>query len=285
MRRFFLAFLAAFTLLSSVPAAAITYGEPDNGRHPYVGLVYFYNSSNTPMWRCSGTLLSPKVFLTAGHCTGGPGEGVASAQVWFSDFEPLGNYPFPTPRIPCTGFTGYPCTGGVRGTPTSHPQYNNFAGFPNTHDVGIVVLERAVRTRTVGVLPQLGFLDTFASKRGQQDITLTPVGYGLKSVRPTEDADRTRFMASQQITSLNSSFTDGFNVRTSNSPGNGTGDGTIEPGGTCFGDSGGPVFYANTNIVVGITSFGLNGNCKGGDYAYRADTADAQTFIRSFLGR
>lgn len=283
MRRLFLAFLAALMLIGSTPAAAITYGEPDNGRHPYVGLVYFYDASNTPMWRCSGTLLSSKVFLTAGHCTGAPNEGVASAQVWFTDFEPLGNYPFPTPRIPCTGFTGYPCTGGVRGTPISHPLYNNFEGFPNTHDVGIVVLERAVRTRTLGVLPELRFLDTFASKRGQQDITLTAVGYGLKSVKPTENADRTRFMASQQITSLNSSFTDGFNVRATNSPGEGTGNGTIEEGGTCFGDSGGPVFYAMTNIVVGITSFGLNANCKGGGYAYRTDITDSQNFIKSFL--
>ena len=39
--------------------------------------------------------------------------------------------------------------------------------------------------------------------------------------------------------------------------------GNHHTGGTCFGDSGGPQFLSNTNVVVAVTSFGLNGNCAG----------------------
>jgi hypothetical protein len=279
MRRLFLAAFAIAMLLTSIPAAAITDGEPDNGRHPYVGLVVFYDSSFTPLWRCSGTLLSSTVLLTAGHCTGAPDEGVASAQVWFSDFEPVGNWTGGS----CTGKRGYPCAGGVKGAAHTHPNFG-FENFPNTSDVGIVTLNQSVSSSTYGKLPKLGFLDSFASKRGQQDITVTVVGYGLKEVKPVLNTDRTRWVASQQITDLTSALTDGYNVRLTAAPGNGTGDGTVVAGGACFGDSGGPVFYGTSNVVVGVNSFVLNLNCKGGDYAFRVDTANAQNFIKQFLG-
>ncbi len=71
--------LAAVT--ASQPARAVTDGVPDNGEHPYVGLAGFYDAAGNWLWRCSGTLLSPTVFLTAGHCT----EGAASARVWFDE--------------------------------------------------------------------------------------------------------------------------------------------------------------------------------------------------------
>lgn len=94
-----------------------------------MGLVLFYDESGEYMWRCSGTLLSPTVLLTAGHCTSGP----ASAQVWF-DSDVTG--------------TGYPSTGGVTGTPIPHPLYDDFATFPNTHDVGVVLLDEEVEIGT-----------------------------------------------------------------------------------------------------------------------------------------
>ena len=55
-------------------------------------------------------------------------------------------------------------------------------------------------------------------------------------------------------------------------------------GGTCFGDSGGPNFIGNTNVVGGVTSFGINGNCAGTGGVYRVDRADDLNWIYSTFG-
>jgi len=87
-----------------------------------------------------------------------------------------------------------------------------------------------------------------------------------------------RCKATSRIVKLRNTLTDGYNVQTSNnsSP-------ALSRGGTCCGDSGGPVFLNNENIILGITSFGMNGNWKGEDWAYRADIDDTQDFVAGFL--
>lgn len=257
MRRRAVAVVAGFVmlLLAAYPAGAVTDGVPDGGAHPYVGLVVFYDAAGTPTHRCSGTLLSPTVLLTAGHCT----EGAASAQVWFDEFVTLD--------------LGYPFEGGYTGVPLTHPNF--LFVLPNTNDVGVVVLDKRVKgIRTFGVLPELGTLDALATERGRQETWFTVVGYGLQEVKPTEMAERTRLQAVVQLINLRSALTDGFNIHHTNAPGTG--------GGTCFGDSGGPVFMGDSNVIVGITSFGLNPNCVGGGFAYRTDIASAQDFILQF---
>jgi secreted trypsin-like serine protease len=42
-------------------------------------------------------------------------------------------------------------------------------------------------------------------------------------------------------------------------------------GGTCFGDSGGPNFLGSSNVIAGVTSFGLNSTCAGTGGVYRVD--------------
>jgi V8-like Glu-specific endopeptidase len=61
-------------------ASAITDGELDGEGHPYVGLMVAQDADGIPLWRCSGTLLSKTVFLTAGHCTEAPATHV---EIWF----------------------------------------------------------------------------------------------------------------------------------------------------------------------------------------------------------
>ena len=217
--------------------------------------MVFYDKAGTPTHRCSGTLLSPTVFLTAGHCT----FGTDSAQIWFE------------PEI--TKASGYPLTGGVTGTSYTHPDFRK--SFPNTSDLGIIVLDASVTLAEYGELPDLGILDTLATKRGQQERTFTVVGYGLQEVRPKLQADLVRYQATCQLVNLRSALTDGYNLQTTNNPGIG--------GGNCFGDSGGPVLLGKSNIVVGVDSFGLNSNCKGVDFAYRTEIENAQKFIEPFL--
>lgn len=253
-RRFVVALVALLALLVA-PAAAITDGAPDGNAHPHVGLVVFYDANGKPTHRCSGTLLSPTVFLTAGHCT----EGTTSAQVWFDSSVPLSS--------------GYPFSGGVTGTPYTHPNF--VFSIPETSDVGVVVLHEGVYPGVYGVLPNLGTLDALATGRARNQTTFTVVGYGLQEVVPNFQADRERYQSSVKLVELQSALTDGSNIHVTNAPGTG--------GGLCFGDSGGPAFLNDSNVVIGVSSFVLNSYCKGAAYSYRTDIANTQNFVAPFL--
>ncbi|MHC4449387.1 MAG: trypsin-like serine protease [Planctomycetota bacterium] len=54
-------------------------------------------------------------------------------------------------------------------------------------------------------------------------------------------------------------------------------------GGTCFGDSGGPIFLKGTRTIVGVGSYVLNLNCKGTAFYYRTDLQSSHDFIDGFL--
>ena len=53
--------------------------------------------------------------------------------------------------------------------------------------------------------------------------------------------------------------------------------------GTCFGDSGGPNFIGSSNVIGGVTSFGINGNCAGTGGVYRVDQADDLAWLATFF--
>ncbi len=245
------------------PVIAITFGEPDGNGHPFVGLVVFYSdtAAHHPLWRCTGTLIGPQVLLTAGHCTGDPVEPPLRAQVWFDSI---------------VGRPPYPYTGGVLGTPIPHPDFPGYLALPNTHDVGVVLLDTPVTGKGFGTLPTEGVLDGLATRRGLQDVSFKVVGYGLQGVKPVEISIRERYRGWTKLNNLRSALTDGYSIHLSNNPGNWS-------GGTCFGDSGGPTFLNNTNTVVAVTSFGLNQNCAGAGFAYRIDIADARDFLEHYV--
>ncbi len=255
------AILAVLTVNMS-SASAITDGELDGNRHPYVGLMVAQDAARHPLWRCSGTLLSSTIFLTAGHCTEAP---AAHIEIWFAADVESG--------IPANG---YPNTGDVGGTPYTHPQYNPNAFY--LYDLGVVVLDHAVRMSKYGKLPQLDVLDALATRRGTQDVTFTAVGYGLQQSFPDqasflEHNQRVRMVAYPHLLQINTGFTGDFSLLLSNN---------ANTGGTCFGDSGGPNFIDKSNVLAGVTSYGLNGNCAGTGGVYRVDRADDLNWLRTF---
>jgi hypothetical protein len=263
------------------PASAITGNYVQDFEHPFVGLVVFYDNSGEFAYRCSGALLTSTVFLTAGHCAGG---GVATARVYFQQgagthYDPV------TQHDPVTGYPD-DCAAGTLGVvcATSHTLvsygYPN-AGFPETKDAGLVILDQPINLPEYGALATAGTLDRFATQRGQQDLTLTNSGYGLTYINPQFTTSfRERLMSTSVIQNLSSHLTDGFNVQESNNGGRGL-------GGTCFGDSGGPVFIgaSTSNTIVAVTSFGLSANvCEGVGFDYRTDQAAFISWLQATVG-
>jgi hypothetical protein len=247
-------------LVGHSPATqAITYGEPDEGRHPYVGLALFFVDGR-PTAPCSGTLISPTVFLTAGHCV----YDMDYALVWFDEQV---ERDFPPPPI--------------FGTPIPHPRFDpTFASFPDTSDVGAVILDQPVVLDVYGQLPELGALDRLATRRGHENQRFTIVGYGLGVIGPhsplTPPAVIERRTATSKLINLRNALTDGYNIQMSGDPGRGG-------GGICFGDSGGPILMDGSDIVVAIASLGLNRICRGPSLDYRTDIANTQDFIQQLF--
>ncbi|MEX1358180.1 MAG: trypsin-like serine protease [Gaiellaceae bacterium] len=260
MRRILLLIAVAVSLVVALPASAVTDGELDGNGHPYVGLMVAQDADGNPLWRCSGTLLSSRLFLTAGHCTEAP---AAHIEIWFASDVESG-----IPR------NGYPFKGDAGGTPFTHPSYNPNAFY--LFDLGVVVLDKALKMKKYGVLPELNVLDALATKRGTQDVTFTAVGYGLQKINPVfVEAERVRMVAYPHLIQINGGIVGDFSLLLSNNH---------STGGTCFGDSGGPNFIDRSNVLAGVTSFGLNGNCAGTGGVYRVDKADDLNWLASQFG-
>jgi hypothetical protein len=249
MRRF-LAVLSVAVLLSATPGA-ITFGVPDNNDHPNVGLLIVAIPQGF-FALCSGVLVSPTVFLTAGHCTDAIEDLDGEAFVSFSSGPPF----------------------VIRhGTAHTHPDFD--LTLPNTFDIGVVVLDNSVAGITPAAIPTEGFLDEFATRRGQHDLYFTHVGYGAQAIVPKPINQLLRMQGTSSLINLRNVFTDGFNVQTTANPGR-------DRSGICFGDSGGPAFFTDTDLVVAIHSFVRNQNCTGSSFSYRIDTAVSLDFLAEF---
>jgi hypothetical protein len=252
----------------ALPASAVTFGSPDGTAHPFVGTILFERAEG--YFSCTGTMLSPTVMLTAGHCT--EEAGVVNLNTWVKFTPDISVHSGCTTRKCLNAFLDKASNGWIRGTPHPHPQYDDFAQFPVTYDVGVVVLEKAVSMPTYGELPSLHFLETIKSAA---ENNFTVVGYGMQGlINPFLSDIWSRYVGTVKLIELNSTSDGGQSAKYTNNPGSG--------GGTCFGDSGGPIFYSNTNVVVSVVSWGLT-PCIGVDYNFRTDIETAQTFVDSFL--
>jgi hypothetical protein len=263
MRRLYkISIILIAALLITTPALAITNGEPDDGEHPYVG-VMLYPVGDGYYTLCSGTLISPTVFLTAAHCVYEPWKEDITIYVSFAE--------------KWKGFTET-----VTGKGYPHPEYEENFPLPDTYDLGVVVLDAPVTDKGYGVVAEVGYLDTFTRAIGSKDPFFTSVGYGDQNALPGKGNylpwDFARYKGEHRLTNLKSALIRGYNIQLTNNPGKGSGS-----GGTCFGDSGGPIFYNDTNIIVAVNSFGLAPHCVGADYAFRTDIQAAHDFLADFL--
>lgn len=281
MRKRLLALVAALAAMSAVasPAAAITGNYEEDFVHDYVGLLVFYLPEPDPetgdpfSHRCSGSLVSPTVMVTAGHCT----EGVDEGRVYF--LQAVGpNYdPDAFGGFGGDPTTGYPYEGGITFSRADNFGFDGFASYPNTGDVGVVILDEPYTppSGTFGILPQPGLIDQLVAAAGssnKKDIRFRTVGYGLLDQDPVADpGERERMTAVGYLIEGTSGVTE-FNLKTTANPSKGK-------GGSCNGDSGGPVLVEGTNIIAAVVSFGMNPQCKGQDYSYRLDRTDVLNWI------
>jgi hypothetical protein len=268
-RSTFIAALAAATLAGGT-AVAITFGQPDGREHPHVGTLLFMQNGQG-FFSCTGTLISPTAMLTAGHCVEGGGVKNSVTYVRFTEhaLDDIGDFRTTQAWLNAKWIKAT--------TVIPHPQFDDFAQFPNTFDVGLVILSQPVNLPVYGVLPSKGLLDKVKAAKGGTDNWWTAVGYGAQGVlNPFASDDFSRFKTFARLIELNSTTNGpGSSAKFTNNPGGGG-------GGTCFGDSGGPVFYQDTPIIGAVVSFG-NTPCIGVDYQFRIDTASSLDFVRANL--
>jgi secreted trypsin-like serine protease len=263
--------MLALTLSTVGIAGAITDGTLDGNGHPHVVLLLM-EVGGEPMYRCSGTLIAPRVLVTAGHCTSNYPDAPYTGMRIFTESDVQAGI----------GTTNnYPYGGGKYSIEAeswaAHPLYETGPFY--MHDVGVVILEKAFKLKTYGALPTVDQFDAFKKQKGN-NIGFTAVGYGLQQSFP--DASywkthntKTRYVAYPWLLQINSpGFTGDFSMLLSNNP---------NSGGTCFGDSGGANFLGDTNTLAGITSFGMNSNCAGTGGVFRTDRQNVLDFIGSFL--
>jgi secreted trypsin-like serine protease len=253
--------LACATAVVAATANAITFGEPDGKRHANVGaLVADWNpDSPGPDQFCSGTLVSPTLFLTAAHCMFGWDEGT---DFWVT-FSPTYDEGAAAPSglVPVSSFT-------------IHEGFALSGGGSDAYDIAIVTLA-SPQSATPAQLPTLGLLNTL-SQQQLRELGFTTVGYGLvrtsKKGGPHGFIDETnRLVAQQTLLSLQPTW-----LTLNMNPSTGS-------GGTCYGDSGGPHFLGGmtSNLIVSLTVTG-DAMCRATDKTYRLDTPTAQEFLSRF---
>ena len=238
--------LFAALLLVAVPAYAITNGAPDGDGHPNTGGLVSATQHPDGTWLyCSGTLISPTVFVTAAHCD----EGTAQVTVTFDPAYETGDKTY-------------------IGTWYADPLFNQKQDDP--HDLAVVVFDKPIKGITPARLPAAGSLANLPNTQ-----QFTSVGYGAYAVTNQPGGHRflyddVRMVAVGTLNATNPAW-----LRISMNP-------ATDNGGTCYGDSGGPNFLGTTDILAATTITG-DYVCRATNVVYRLDTPSARAFLGQFV--
>jgi Trypsin. len=261
-----LGFTVGILLLIPPRASAITYGFVDsNNTFSNTGAFIVKSPTGQIFPECSGTMITPNVFLTAGHCT----------QFFTQDLVPQGftAYVSLDASIPFGSLTSNATELLAVANVVTNPNFNQRQSDPG--DIGVLILQSSVQGVTPASLPSCGLLDQLSAHNGLKDAIFTPVGYGVQNrvvgggVPFFQDVNPVpRMFAFSSFNALNKGY-----LRLSQNPSTGN-------GGTCFGDSGGPAFLTveSEQILVAINITG-DAVCRSTNVDYRLDIVSAQDFL------
>lgn len=236
-------------------AQAITHGQADGNKHPNVGALVDYDSRGTAYAFCTGTLISPTVFLTAAHCN----PGVATVNVTFES------------KVSSAGEMHV-------GRYIAHANYR--AGQDDSHDIAVIVFDKPIRGITPAKLPTRGLFDVLKKNGLLDGSKYTAVGYGGQERtfddkgQPYITYEDEREMSVSSFGALNTAW-----LRLSQNAATGN-------GGTCFGDSGGPNFMGagagESGVIAGTTITG-DMQCVQSNVVYRLDSDSARAFLKDYV--
>jgi hypothetical protein len=256
----------AVALIPAAPAGAIVGGSPDTV-HTNVGLVRFTTVDGR--FRCSGTLVSARVVLTAGHCTEGP-----ATDVYVSFDDALQKDPL-QPGISAAEMAER-ASHYITGTAHPDPGWTGKLSFSKQHDQGVVVLDAAATSKWPGVrpapLPPVGLLD--ANQGALKNETFTLVGYGVDiGAKKAQIVNQERRSTTSFLKSVQAEVV-AFQVNANDSKAG---------GGSCFGDSGGGVFWKQ--YVLGDASYVNSLTCNATGTYQRDDTPYSRAFVNSWISQ
>lgn len=283
MRKRLLALSVSVLLLAGLAgtAAASTGGTPDGDNHPNVAMIAGYDAEGR--FRCSATLVRDDLVLTAAHCTQGVlGKMLVTFESEiFTSSTPPPSSPLPVAADPAAGYTTaeLQAAGYNSGSPYTHPDYSDFTDIKNWNDLGALVLDVPEAGLSPAPVAEVGTLSAIKSSDLSKTI-FTAVGYGTEVRKPTTGPQKpTPFsypLIRRYVDMPGQKLTDQI-LQTNGNPNDNRGT-----GGTCFGDSGGPVFLDGE--LVAVTSYGYTGNCRYLGGYQRVDIAVSQDWLADAFG-